>query len=145
MQDVEIYTDGSCLGNPGPGGWAALLRYGEHEQELMGYEHDTTNNRMELTAAIKALESLKQPSMVNLTTDSDYLRKGITEWIKKWKVNGFKTANRKPVKNIDLWQTLDELTSKHEIDWHWVKAHNGHPDNERVDQLARDAMENRNS
>ena len=139
-QRVEIFTDGACSGNPGPGGWGALLRFGAHEKEMRGGEPETTNNRMELRAAIEALSALKQPSRVDLYTDSNYLRGGITEWIENWKRNGWRTANRKPVKNTDLWRTLDELRERHQIAWHWVKGHAGHPENERADELARDGM-----
>jgi len=133
---VEIYTDGACRGNPGPGGWGAVLRSGKHEKELYGGEMDTTNNRMEMTAVVNALNALKQPSDVTLTTDSQYVRKGITEWIHNWKKNGWKTAAKKDVKNADLWQQIDSLSAKHTIRWEWVKGHSGHPENERVDELA---------
>jgi ribonuclease HI len=133
---VRIFTDGACKGNPGPGGWGAILRYGEHERELFGGERDTTNNRMELTAVIKALESLKRVCRIELYTDSQYVRNGITVWMRDWKRRGWKTADRKPVKNQDLWQRLDELAAGHEIHWHWVKGHAGHPENERADELA---------
>lgn len=136
MKQIEIFTDGACRGNPGPGGWGALLRYGEHERELCGGEANTTNNRMELMAAIRALESLKEPCQVALTTDSEYVRKGITEWLANWKKRGWKTAARKPVKNADLWQALDSAAARHQVDWHWVKGHSGHDGNERADQLA---------
>lgn len=136
MADVEIFTDGACRGNPGPGGWGALLRYGEHEKELYGGEPQTTNNRMELLAAIRALESLKRPCSVRLTTDSVYVRSGITEWLPQWKKRGWKTAARKPVKNVDLWQRLDAAMQPHQVSWHWVKGHSGHPENERADLLA---------
>ncbi len=135
-KQVDIFTDGACRGNPGPGGWGALLRCNGHEKYLHGGELDTTNNRMELLAAIRALESLKQSCRVSLTTDSNYLRHGITEWIHKWKKNGWKTASKKPVKNVDLWQELDTLVTEHEISWHWVKGHTGHPENEKADELA---------
>ncbi|KAB7622550.1 ribonuclease HI [Alkalilimnicola sp. S0819] len=135
-QRVEIYTDGACRGNPGPGGWGALLRYGDVEKELFGGESQTTNNRMELMAAIQALESLRRPCQVILTTDSQYVRKGITEWLVNWKRRGWKTAAKKPVKNEDLWRRLDEACARHEIDWRWVKGHSGHAENERADQLA---------
>jgi ribonuclease HI len=135
-QEVEIYTDGACRGNPGPGGWGVLLRYGDNEKQLWGGERSTTNNRMELTAAINALESLSRGCSVLLTTDSQYVRQGITQWIDKWKRKGWKTSNKKPVKNQDLWLRLDQLTQKHEISWYWVKGHNGHPENELVDGLA---------
>jgi len=136
VKAVEIYTDGACKGNPGPGGWGALLRYGEHEKQLFGGEGNTTNNRMELMAAIKALEELKRACDVKLTTDSQYVRKGITEWLKNWKKNGWKTAAKKPVKNADLWQMLDEQVQRHNVEWHWVKGHSGHPENELADELA---------
>lgn len=135
-EDVEIYTDGACRGNPGPGGWGALLRSGTHERELYGSEPLTTNNRMELTAAIEALAALKKPCRVVLVTDSEYVRRGITEWLASWKRRDWKTADRKPVKNIDLWQRLDGLTAGHQIRWQWVKGHAGHPENERADALA---------
>jgi len=136
MADVEIFTDGACRGNPGPGGWGAVLRYGEHEKELCGGEAQTTNNRMELTAAIRALESLKRPCSVQLTTDSSYVRNGITEWLPNWKKRGWKTAAKKPVKNADLWQRLDQAVQAHQVSWYWVKGHSGHPENERADMLA---------
>ncbi len=136
MKQVEAFTDGACRGNPGPGGWGALLRFGEHERELWGGERETTNNRMELTAAIEALRALKEPCQVALTTDSEYVRKGITEWIANWKQRGWRTAAKKPVKNVDLWQALDEESQRHRIDWHWVKGHSGHRENEIADQLA---------
>lgn len=133
---IEIYTDGACRGNPGPGGWGALMRSGKHERELWGGEAHTTNNRMEMTAVIESLKALKKPSEVILTTDSQYVRKGITEWIAGWKRKNWQTAARKPVKNVDLWQEIDALASKHTIEWHWVKGHSGHSENERVDELA---------
>lgn len=133
---VEIFTDGACRGNPGPGGWAALLRNGSSERELSGGEPATTNNRMELTAAIRALEALTRPCRVELHTDSTYVRDGITKWIHRWRANGWRTADKKPVKNAELWQALIEATASHRVEWHWVKAHNGHPENERVDMLA---------
>ena len=133
---VEIYSDGACRGNPGPGGWGALLRANGAEKELYGGEADTTNNRMELMAAIRALEALKRPSRVKLYTDSIYVMKGITTWIHTWKKKGWRTADKKPVKNDDLWRQLDELRSRHEVEWHWVKGHAGHPENERADELA---------
>ena len=136
MIDVEIYTDGACRGNPGPGGWGALLRAGSTEKELHGGEAQTTNNRMELTAAIRALEALKRPCSVALYTDSQYVRQGITEWLPQWRARGWKTASRKPVKNQDLWQQLDAEAARHRIEWHWVKGHAGHPENERADALA---------
>jgi ribonuclease HI len=133
---VEIYSDGACRGNPGPGGWGALLRSRGTEKELWGGEADTTNNRMELTAVIRALEALKRPSRVRLYTDSQYVQKGISQWIRQWKRRGWRTADRKPVKNIDLWQRLDELAAVHEVEWHWVRGHAGHVENERADRLA---------
>ena len=136
---VSIYTDGACLGNPGPGGWAALLRYGQHEKELVGAASMTTNNRMELRAAINALEALTRPCEVDLYTDSQYLRRGVTEWIGKWQRNGWKTASKKPVKNQDLWQALLQAMEPHQIHWRWVKGHAGHDENERVDALANEA------
>ena len=141
MKKTEIFTDGACRGNPGPGGWGALLRFQEHEKELSGYEEDTTNNRMELMAIIQALEALKRPCQIELSTDSKYVMQGITQWIHNWKKNGWKTANKKPVKNVDLWQRLDDATQKHQIHWRWVKGHSGHPDNERVDSLATTAID----
>jgi ribonuclease HI len=136
MNHVEIFTDGACRGNPGPGGWAALLRYQGREQELSGAVRDTTNNRMELTAAIRALEALTRKCEVRVTTDSEYVRNGITTWLPQWKRRNWKTADRKPVKNLDLWQELEQLTHRHEISWHWVRGHSGHEENERVDRLA---------
>lgn len=136
MKQVTIYTDGACRGNPGPGGWGALLRYGEQEKSLSGGEVETTNNRMELTAAIEALRALKQPCRVDLHTDSTYVRQGITEWLKKWRANGWRTANKKPVKNVDLWQSLAAEAERHEVSWHWVKGHAGDPGNEAADALA---------
>ncbi|HEV2431045.1 MAG TPA: ribonuclease HI [Burkholderiales bacterium] len=133
---VEIYSDGACRGNPGPGGWGVLLRYDGREKELWGGEAATTNNRMELVAAIRALEALKRPSRVKLYTDSLYVMKGISAWIGDWKRRGWRTADKKPVKNEDLWRRLDELAAKHDIEWHWVRGHAGHPENERADQLA---------
>lgn len=133
---VILYTDGACKGNPGPGGWGVVLRYGGVEKTLHGGEPDTTNNRMELTAAIKGLAALKRPCIVDLYTDSQYVRKGITEWLSGWKRNGWKTAAKKPVKNDDLWRTLDVETEKHEVNWHWVKGHAGVPGNELADELA---------
>lgn len=138
---VEIFTDGACRGNPGPGGWAALLRYGDTEKLVNGASAQTTNNRMELQAAIEGLKLLKRSSRVVLTTDSEYLRKGINTWVAKWKRNGWRTAQKKPVKNRDLWEVLDELAVDHEIEWCWVKGHSGHPENERVDQAANDAID----
>ena len=142
---VEIFTDGACKGNPGPGGWGAVLRYRGKEKELWGGEPETTNNRMELMAAIVALETLKRPCNVALTTDSRYVQKGVTEWMANWKRRGWKTANRQPVKNIDLWQRLDKAVARHEIDWHWVRGHTGHPENERADALANRAIEEMSS
>ena len=136
MKDVEIFTDGACRGNPGPGGWGALLRYGNLENKLYGGAVDTTNNRMELTAAIEALSALKKPCRVALTTDSEYVRQGITTWLSNWKQKGWKTSAKKPVKNIDLWQQLDQQVARHEVQWHWVKGHSGHRENEIADQLA---------
>ena len=133
---VTLYTDGACKGNPGPGGWGVLLRYGDKSRELCGGEADTTNNRMELMAAIEGLKALRRSCPVDLYTDSQYVRKGITEWMAGWKRNGWKTAARKPVKNEDLWRTLDEEVARHEVKWHWVKGHSGVPDNERADALA---------
>lgn len=140
MKPVEIFTDGACSGNPGPGGWGAILRYGSRERELSGGEAETTNNRMELTAAIEALNALKQPCRVDLYTDSNYVRDGIGKWLENWKKAGWKTAARKPVKNVDLWQALDEARARHDVSWHWIKGHAGHPENERADELARLAM-----
>lgn len=134
---VEIFTDGACRGNPGPGGWGALLRCGEHEKELFGGETETTNNRMELMAAIQALEALKEACRVEVTTDSVYVKNGISEWLANWKKRGWKTAAKKPVKNADLWKQLDKAVQRHdEVNWHWVKGHSGHPENERADMLA---------
>jgi ribonuclease HI len=133
---VRIYTDGACKGNPGPGGWGALLRSGAHERELYGGDPATTNNRMELTAVIRALAALKRPSEVEVYTDSEYVKKGITEWLAAWKRRGWKTADRKPVKNADLWRALDEAAARHHVRWHWVRGHAGHPENERADALA---------
>jgi len=138
---VEIYTDGACRGNPGPGGWGALLRFENNEKELSGAEPDTTNNRMELTAAIKALQALTEPCKVSLTTDSVYVKNGITDWIKNWKLRNWRTAGKKPVKNVDLWQLLDITCALHEIEWYWVKGHSGHVENERADQLANKAID----
>lgn len=138
---IEIYTDGACKGNPGPGGWGVLLRYNEHEKTLMGAEANTTNNRMELMAAIKGLQVLKRPCTVHLFTDSQYLRKGMTEWMAMWKKRGWQNAKKEPVKNTDLWQELDRLAAVHEIQWHWIKGHSGHPENELADRLANEAIE----
>lgn len=140
---VEIFTDGACRGNPGVGGWGALLRYKGKERELSGYLPDTTNNQMELMAAIQALEALTRPCDVVLTTDSQYLRQGITAWLANWKRKGWRTAAGQPVKNQALWQRLDKAAARHNIEWHWVKGHSGHPDNERVDRLANRAIEER--
>jgi ribonuclease HI len=142
MKQVEIFTDGACSGNPGPGGWGAIIRLvgTDSTKEFFGGEADTTNNRMELTAALKALEALKEPVEVNLYTDSDYVNKGISQWIHGWKRNGWRTADKKPVKNAELWQALDLARQRHKVTWHWVKGHAGHPENERADQLARDGM-----
>ncbi|HJO74532.1 MAG: ribonuclease HI [Rhodospirillales bacterium] len=138
---TEIYTDGACLGNPGPGGWGVLMRWRGVEKELSGFEAETTNNRMELMAAIQGIEALKPGSPVDLYTDSKYVMQGITEWIDGWKRNGWRTAAKKPVKNKDLWQALDEALDGHDIGWHWVKGHAGHPENERADELASAAAE----
>ena len=140
LPHVIVHTDGACSGNPGPGGWAAILAFGDHEKELKGGELLTTNNRMELMAAIAALETLKRPCRVDLHTDSQYLRSGITSWITKWKQNGWRTADKKPVKNAELWRRLDAALSDHEIRWHWVRGHAGHDVNERTDVLARGAI-----
>ena len=141
MSVVEIYTDGACRGNPGPGGWGALLSFGEREKELAGAEEHTTNNRMELTAVIRALEALKRPVEARIFTDSEYVRRGITEWVTSWKARGWKTADRKPVKNQDLWEELDKLAAQHKLEWHWVKGQSGVPGNERVDRLANQAID----
>jgi ribonuclease HI len=140
-QIVEIYTDGACRGNPGPGGWAALLRRGTDEKEIHGAEGATTNNRMELTAVIRALEALKRPVEARVYTDSEYVRRGITEWLPAWKARGWRTAGKKPVKNQDLWERLEEASAPHRIEWHWVPGHAGVPDNERVDRLANEAID----
>lgn len=137
MQDIDIYTDGACSGNPGPGGWGAILRAGEHEKEIWGGEPATTNNRMELTAVIRALQLLKRPVRARIHTDSQYVQKGISEWIHAWKARGWKTAARAPVKNVDLWQALDAACGDHDLEWVWVRGHAGHPENERADALAR--------
>lgn len=139
--DTEIYTDGACRGNPGPGGWGVLMRHKGHEKTLYGAEAQTTNNRMELMAAIQGLESLTRPCQVRVTTDSKYVQQGIQEWLANWKRRGWKTAARKPVKNVDLWQRLDEATAGHDIEWAWVKGHSGHPENERADELANKAID----
>ncbi|MGI3131015.1 ribonuclease HI [Halopseudomonas pachastrellae] len=135
-QAIEIFTDGACKGNPGPGGWGVLLRLGEHEKRLYGGELETTNNRMELLAAIRGLEALKRPASVILTTDSQYVMKGVREWMPNWKKRGWKTASKQPVKNVDLWQQLDALVSQHEVEWRWVRGHTGHRENELADELA---------
>jgi len=140
-QPVEIYTDGACRGNPGPGGWGIVLKYGIHQKFLCGGELQTTNNRMELMAAIVALETLKRPCNVRLTTDSVYVKQGITEWLENWVQRGWKTANKQPVKNQDLWERLNQATQRHKVSWHWVKGHNGHPENEKADELARKGLE----
>jgi ribonuclease HI len=141
LKNIELFTDGACRGNPGPGGWGALLRHGRHERELYGGEAATTNNRMELLAAIEGLAALKEPCAVILTTDSTYVMKGITEWLPNWKRRGWKTAARKPVANADLWQRLDEQNARHDVEWQWVKGHSGHPENERADALANRAID----
>jgi len=138
---VEIFTDGACRGNPGPGGWGAILRYNKHEKHLKGAVAFTTNNRMELTAVINALAALKKPCSIKITTDSQYVRQGITSWLKQWKKNGWKTSSKDPVKNMDLWQQLDTIAKQHEISWHWVKGHSNHPENEMADQLANEAID----
>ncbi|MDI4663349.1 ribonuclease HI [Xanthobacter autotrophicus] len=140
MKEVAVFTDGACSGNPGPGGWGAILRFGAHERELSGGEPLTTNNRMELMGAISALEALKEPCAVDLHTDSAYLKDGVTKWMHGWKRNGWRTADRKPVKNQDLWERLDAALKRHTIRWHWVKGHAGHAENERADELARAGM-----
>ena len=142
MKHVTLYTDGACSGNPGPGGWAAILIYGAHEKELSGYAPDTTNNRMELMAAIEGLKAIKPPCQIDLYTDSQYVRKGITEWITAWQQRGWRTADKKPVKNQDLWQELLSAAAPHQVTWHWVEGHAGHDYNERVDQLAVAAYKN---
>ena len=141
MKTVKIFTDGACKGNPGPGGWGAILRYGDVEKQLFGGEKNTTNNRMELMAAIESLALLTEPCVVDLTTDSQYVRKGITEWLANWKRNGWKTASRQPVKNADLWQRLDEQVARHQVRWFWVKGHSGHPENDLADALANKGVE----
>ncbi len=141
MKRVTIYTDGACRGNPGPGGWGAILQFGEAERELCGGEPDTTNNRMEMTAAIRALEALKERCAVDLHTDSTYLRNGITEWLEGWKRRGWRTAAKKPVRNQDLWVVLDALAERHDVTWHWVRGHAGHDGNERADELANRGLE----
>ena len=139
--DIEIYADGACKGNPGPGGWGVLLRSGGREKELFGGEAQTTNNRMELTAVIEGLRSLKERSTVRVYTDSQYVQKGISEWIHSWKKRGWMTSDKKPVKNVDLWKMLDETAQQHQVSWHWVKGHAGHPENERADALANKGVE----
>lgn len=141
MKHVFIFTDGACRGNPGPGGWGALLRYDQHEKKLYGSESNTTNNRMELMAAIKSLEMLKESCQVELYTDSQYVKKGISEWLPEWKKKHWKKSDNKPVKNIDLWQMLDKLAERHQITWHWVRGHNGHIENELADALANQAID----
>lgn len=141
MKAVQLITDGSCLGNPGPGGWAYILRYGAHKREHAGGEADTTNNRMELTAAIEGLRALKEPCKVTIVTDSQYVKNGIQSWLKGWKKNGWKTASKKPVQNQDLWQALDEAVARHTTEWEWTKGHASHEDNNRCDELARTAAE----
>ncbi|ABS67600.1 Ribonuclease H [Xanthobacter versatilis] len=140
MKEVAVFTDGACSGNPGPGGWGAILRFGAHEKELSGGEALTTNNRMELMGAIAALEALKEPCTVDLHTDSNYLKDGVTKWMHGWKRNGWRTADKKPVKNQDLWERLDAALKRHTLRWHWVKGHAGHAENERADELARAGM-----
>ncbi|HEX8963371.1 MAG TPA: ribonuclease HI [Rhodocyclaceae bacterium] len=140
-EGVDIYTDGACSGNPGPGGWGAILRANGREKEIFGGEPETTNNRMEMTAVIEALRAMKRPVKARVHTDSQYVMKGITEWIQGWKRRGWKTAGKEPVKNEDLWRTLDQLASQHQLEWHWVRGHNGHPENERADALARQGVE----
>lgn len=141
MKKVALFTDGACRGNPGPGGWGVLLRYGKVEKELCGAEENTTNNRMELMAAIQGLSALKQQCEVDVTTDSHYVRNGVTKWIHDWKKRNWKTADKKPVKNQDLWERLDALTQQHHVTWHWVKGHSGHPENDIADQLANRAID----
>jgi len=142
MKHVCIYTDGACRGNPGPGGWGVLLRYGHREKKLFGAVPETTNNRMELTAAIEALKAIREPCKIDFYTDSQYVQKGIRDWIAGWKKKGWKTADKKPVKNLDLWQALDVQVIEHDIQWHWVKGHSGHPENDLVDALANQAIDN---
>ncbi|WP_218355417.1 ribonuclease HI [Alteromonas lipotrueiana] len=140
-KSIDIYTDGSCLGNPGPGGYGAVMIYNTHRKEISEGYFETTNNRMELLAAVAALNALNEPCTVDLTTDSQYVKNGINQWIHNWRKNGWRTASKKPVKNADLWRQLDEAVSKHKVSWHWVKGHSGHPENERCDKLARTAAE----
>jgi ribonuclease HI len=140
MKAIDIFSDGACSRNPGPGGWGAILRYGDKEKEISGFQKDTTNNQMEMTAVIEALRRVKEPCRITIHTDSQYLKNGITKWIKNWKRNGWKTADKLPVKNRELWELLDELSQKHEIKWEWVRGHAGHPENERCDELARMAI-----
>ncbi|MSP50773.1 MAG: ribonuclease HI [Alphaproteobacteria bacterium] len=140
LEPVDLYTDGACSGNPGPGGWGVLMVYGGHERELMGGESPSTNNRMELLAAINGLETLTRPMSVRVHTDSTYVKDGITQWVAKWKRNGWRTADRKPVKNVDLWQRLEAAIARHRVEWLWVRGHNGHSENERADSLARAGM-----
>src|SRR5690606_890279 len=141
MKKISIYTDGACSGNPGPGGWGAILVYGDTEKELSGAEAETTNNRMEMMAAIAAFEVLKQPCQIDIYTDSKYVMQGMTEWLSGWKARGWKTADKKPVKNVDLWQRLEEAASRHKVRWHWVRGHDGHVMNERADALAVEAIQ----
>ena len=140
MSKIQIYTDGACKGNPGPGGWGVLLRYNGHEKQLKGFDAHTTNNRMELMAAIQGLTALKSASVVDLYTDSQYVRQGMISWLAGWKKNGWKNSKKEPVKNSDLWQILDELSKQHQVSWHWVRGHTGHPENELVDALANEAI-----
>ena len=142
---VELYTDGACRGNPGPGGWGTVLRFDGNEKELFGGEKNTTNNRMELMAVIRGLQALKRRCAVDVTTDSQYVKNGITQWIHNWKRNGWRTAARKPVKNDDLWRMLDEVVAQHDVSWHWVKGHSGHPENERADELANRGIDELNN
>lgn len=141
MKHVVIYTDGACRGNPGPGGWGVLLQYGKHEKTLSGAEDETTNNRMELMGAIQGLLAVREKCKIDIYTDSQYVKKGITEWIEDWKLRGWKKADKKPVKNADLWEMLDAAAKKHSVKWHWVKGHSGHPENDRVDQIANEAID----
>ena len=144
VEQVQLFTDGACKGNPGPGGWGAILRFNSHEKELFGGEPETTNNRMELMAVIQGLRALKRRCSVEITTDSQYVKNGITQWIHNWKRNGWKTAARKPVKNEDLWRQLDDAVASHDVRWHWVKGHSGHAENERADRLANKGIEAQN-